>query len=280
MSIPLSENTTPTQALAEPIQCPRCHTRYELSVGDLEAADGWVRCGPCEQVFFAPACLSRSMAQSGFMEPNQPSPIEQLRASHGISLGSNTELEKDPIESSKPLISHEALTANTVSPQAGQKAFFYPLVIGAFLLLLLSLGSFELYRMRHVMAAMWPELKPTLLALCQPLACTIEAPHDLLALSIENSALDPEAEQSHHFILSVKLRNHNSYPVAVPKLKLLMLNEQEEVVLQEEFDLAQLSGKPTLEPGVITPWRLPVQVKESIADKLATGYRVELIDKP
>jgi len=279
---PLSENTLPPLALSEPIQCPRCRTRYDLGVVDLEAADGWVRCGACEQVFFAPACLSRDVSPLGWTGSDQPSAVAQYPGGSGNSLGSERmepNLRTTSAQQATP-VGHSMPSTPRDTRNRASSALLYGLMVGLAVVMILSLATLELYRARHVMAAMWPELKPALLGFCQPLSCTLETPRDLQALSIESSALDPEPERPRHFALSVKLRNHNSYPVAAPMVKLVMLNEQEEVVLQEEFDLSQISNTSAIEPGVITPWRVPVVVKESIADKLATGYRVELIYKP
>ena len=288
MSTPLSEKTLPPLALSEPVQCPRCRTRYDLGVADLEAADGWVRCGACEQVFFAPACLSRDLTPLGWTGSDQPRTAAQHPGARASSSGSGHSQASERMEPTLRTTSAQQATpvgqAMPSTPRdAGNKtpsALLYALMVGLAVVMLLSLATLELYRSRHVMAAMWPELKPALLGFCQPFSCTLETPRDLQALSIESSALDPEPERPRHFALSIKLRNHNSYPVAAPMVKLVLLNEQEEVVLQEEFDLAQISNTSAIEPGVITPWRVPVVVKESIADKLATGYRVELLYKP
>jgi hypothetical protein len=148
------------------------------------------------------------------------------------------------------------------------------------LMALLSLAVLEIYRSRHVLAAMWPELKPALMSFCEPLSCTLEMPRDLQALSIESSALDLDPEQPHRYVLSVKLRNHNTYPVAPPGIKLVVLNEQEAAVFEQTFDVSPQAPSHGLEPGVLTPWRVSVFINESLPQRLASGYRVELVDPP
>jgi predicted Zn finger-like uncharacterized protein len=341
---------------SEPIQCPRCHTQYELGAAELALADGWVRCGECDQVFFAPVCSTLPQTPAdGLMEiPHDAQPVghrqenpgqeskespksqesqesqEEHRDSKGaltppeagagmndvslalpsVAMDSSLEgrplgaeqalnqtkevapsLEIYPSDGAKPepvieQENHASLQEGTRDQDGSKPARsriqgrLYVWVVVLTLLGAMGLATLEIYRSRHVIAALWPELKPWMQTFCEPFACTLEVPRDLQALSIETSALDSESDQAHHFVLSLKLRNHNAYPVATPWIKLLILNEQEQIVMQKEFELSQYAKSSTLEPGVITPWTIPVVLEDSIDDKLAAGYRVELLDKP
>ena len=256
----------------------------------LAAAEGWVRCGACEQVFFAPACLSRA------------DDVHPLSA-----LGAERERESDaPLHPRGDLLSHPShrdppdltpsfngvsrehprLASSSAQPPRAPHApghmlrFRAGLITVLVLMVLLSLAVLEIYRSRHVLAAMWPELKPALMSFCEPLSCTLEMPRDLQALSIESSALDLDPEQPHRYVLSVKLRNHNTYPVASPGIKLVVLNEQEAAVFEQTFDFSPQAPSHGLEPGVLTPWRVSVFINESLPQRLASGYRVELVDPP
>ncbi len=292
--------------LMGPTQCPRCRTRYEIGAPQLEAADGWVRCGSCTQVFFAPACLSPQF--DAHQSPKQVWPaqatkareianleqqLERLSAQSQAQLGPGPVPKQDPTSDPaqqdthaksnpalNPAPNDKPSNAKPAPDQGLKPAFLYGLVAALALVMLLSIAAFEIYRARHVLAAMWPELKPTLLSFCKPLSCTLETPHDLQAISIESSALDPNPAEPHHFLLSLKLRNHNAYPVALPGVKLVVLNGLDEVVFQQSIELSKSGNSGVIEAGVITPERVSVVMSESLPDQLVSAYRVELIDPP
>ena len=256
----------------------------------LAPAEGWVRCGSCEQVFFAPACLSptddvyppfaqgveRERESSAALDPRGERLSNPTHRASPSSLASPSGVSRD-----RPDLVSSSAHATTAPHAKGHLLTFRTALITVLVLIaLLSLAVLEIYRSRHVLAAMWPELKPALTSFCQPLSCALEMPRDLQAISIESSALDLDPEQPHRYVLSVKLRNHNTYPVAAPGVKLVVLNEQEAAVFEQTFDFSPQAPSQGIEPGVLTPWRVSVFINESLPQRLASGYRVELVDPP
>ncbi len=143
-------------------------------------------------------------------------------------------------------------------------------------------------RFKNEVAALYPSLKPPLVNMCQVLNCEVEWPRDLSALSIESSALEKEellekelrsnaqnSPKRFAYRLSLRLKNSFSYPVALPKVKLTLLDEKDQVLQVRSLVISVPQDPQVIKPGGLNPFVMPINLED--ATILApNGYRVEL----
>ena len=153
---------------------------------------------------------------------------------------------------------------------------------------------------KNEVAALYPGLKPPLVKMCQAFNCEVEWPRDLSALSIESSALEKEelsdkegrvtaqnssssntqsntSSSSKRFAyrLSLRLKNSFSYPVALPKVKLTLLDEKDQVLQELSLVISVPQDPQVIRPGGLNPFVMPIDVEDAKI-RAPNGYRVEL----
>jgi hypothetical protein len=144
------------------------------------------------------------------------------------------------------------------------------------------------FRYRNEVAALYPGLKEPLVQMCQLLLCQVEWPRDISALSIESSALEKEALMDSEpklaapvrsarfkYHLNLRIKNSFSYAVAAPTLKLILLDERDQVLLEERLALVVDDKQAVIKPGALNQFLLPIHWDDA-SGHLPSGYRVEL----
>lgn len=109
--------------------------------------------------------------------------------------------------------------------QVGMALALPPLLAG----LVLQAGT----TFRDTLAANYPQLKPALTALCQPLGCQVGLPTQLDALSIEHGELASMADNT--FSFSTVLRNQSRIVQAWPHIELTLNDNADKPVLRRVF---------------------------------------------
>jgi len=108
-------------------QCPHCDTKFRVTETQLQAADGFVRCGVCEEVFNAIDVASQHKHQASLLDnnPAEESPTEELTAE--TQLAAVTEEENKHIEALaiETPADDEAVNFNetTAAEEPGEDAF-------------------------------------------------------------------------------------------------------------------------------------------------------------
>lgn len=141
------------------------------------------------------------------------------------------------------------------------------------LVLVLVLAAQISLHHRHLWAARWPWLQPTLRTLCLPLGCRIQAPEVMDAVSVVTSGFDQLENGA--FVFSLHLRHDLSHPVATPAIELILTDEQErpvlrKVLLSEHIGLANVMPSG---PGLETETRFELDLE---LHGHVSGFRVEL----
>ena len=107
-------------------QCPHCDTKFRVTDTQLQAADGFVRCGVCEEVFNAIEVASQHKHQVSLHEnvPIKESPTEELTAEKqpAAVTEENENTEVSPIET-LPDDETVKFNKNTVADEPGKDAF-------------------------------------------------------------------------------------------------------------------------------------------------------------
>jgi hypothetical protein len=109
------------------------------------------------------------------------------------------------------------------------------LYLMATVLLGLALVGQLAFFLRAELAAAWPESRPTLTALCEPLGCTVPMPRQLTRQAIVSSSLEHDAEQKSRVSLILLLANRTNQTQAWPHVVLTLSDVRESPVAQKSF---------------------------------------------
>lgn len=130
---------------------------------------------------------------------------------------------------------------------------------------------------RDWLASAWPESRPWLEALCQPLGCSVGAWRNIDAVVIDSSSFTRAAGDAYR--LQFTLRNQAPVDVAVPALELTLTDLQEQTVLRRVLRPAELGSRvpATLAPSAEWSGSLTLSVANASSNASAgrvSGYRV------
>jgi predicted Zn finger-like uncharacterized protein len=143
----------------------------------------------------------------------------------------------------------------------------------ACLALTLALAVQAGHQFRDRIAVQWPATQPALVAWCQWVACTIEAPRRIEEVSVESSSLTRAAGTADAFQLSVLLRNRASVPLAVPWIDLSLTDAAGQLVARRALGPRDFGvGASSLPVGS----ELPMQLTLSGGPGRIAGYTVEI----
>jgi predicted Zn finger-like uncharacterized protein len=122
---------------------------------------------------------------------------------------------------------------------------------------------------RDSLAGRWPPLHAPLAALCEQLSCTLQAPRQLDALVVENTALTRPAGVD-GYRLQVLLRNRVDFEIRAPHLELSLTDSAGAVIVRRVLSPADFRQAETLSASADGSWQLEL----SSSDKRIAGYAV------
>lgn len=261
--------------------CPNCHTTFKVSLQQLEAYHGDVRCGRCTHIFNAFDALA-TLEESPLL-PEQPQP-EEAAVPAGAAPEITAEVETfpaaqkiEPPAAVKPALPEVAAPAipPTGAPRQKRRRRWGSMAAVVLLLLLLPLQGAYFYR--SDLAVAYPEYRPYLQLLCDVLQCRIELQKNSDLLGIETSALQAEEDNSSVVVLTATLRNRAPFPQAYPALELTLTNAQDKLVARRHFTPAEYLPKGSnLDAGMPPDGEVAVRLRLGLGDMKAIGYRLLL----
>lgn len=148
-------------------------------------------------------------------------------------------------------------------------------VASALLVLLVFLQA--TYFFRGDLAARLPGLKPSLVAFCQILGCSVPLQQKADLMSIESSDLEADPEHENQIILNALLRNRALYPQAFPNLELTLNDTNDKPLARRTFKPKDyLPPQASEQIGLLPNHELIVKLYLGTADLRPTGYRLGL----
>jgi predicted Zn finger-like uncharacterized protein len=128
---------------------------------------------------------------------------------------------------------------------------------------------------RDTLAANYPQLKPTLAAICAPLGCKITLPAQLNALSIEPGELASMAENT--FSFSTVLRNQSKTPQAWPHIELALNDNADKPVLRRVFAPREYLASPAdVGKGFGPRSEQSIKLYFQLTELKASGYHISI----
>ena len=150
----------------------------------------------------------------------------------------------------------------------------------AITLMLLLLGLQLALHFHDAVAAIYPQSRPALQALCRTTGCSVSAWRRIDAVSVENSALTQAGRVSapNQYKLTVSLHNKSGVEVATPAVELNLLDGAGSVVLRRVLLPSDFrAAKETIPPSALPPGaELPLQALVMTGAQAVSGYSVEI----
>lgn len=147
-------------------------------------------------------------------------------------------------------------------------AFSIPLLLGG--LVLQAATTF-----RDTLAASYPQLKPALAALCQPLGCQVGLPTQLDALSIEQGELASMAANT--FSFSTVLRNQSKTVQAWPHIELTLNDNADKPVVRRVFAPREyLPSATEADKGFLPRSEQSIKLYFELKELKASGYHIAI----
>ena len=131
--------------------------------------------------------------------------------------------------------------------------------------------------LRADIAASFPDTRPILQALCEPLGCVVPLPRQLDKKSIAASSLEHDAENKSRVRLSLLLANRTGQAQAWPRIVLTLTDMRDDLVAQREFTPREYLAKGTrLEAGMANAEEQEIRLDLDTGTLEATGYALDL----
>lgn len=270
--------------------CPDCGTTFRVNAVQLQAHNGDVRCGHCQQVFNGFATLitvSESVIEypSEFQsqpisEPEAPVvPVVPTVSAESFAVTVNADDVMDlPLsaDSNQAVIATSDDFLSTEKP-AKQSQGRWGSAANVFLLLLL-IGQI-VYINRTELTVIAPGIRPYLERYCAIMACTVPYPQDIKQLGIEASDLQKNIlRQPEVAMLSAIIRNHAPFPQALPALQLSLLDEHDQMIVSRIFtarDYLQEENKSR--QFIESQQEIEIRLDFDSSDLDVLGYRLLLL---
>ncbi len=269
-------------------RCPSCSTTYKVLPDQLKTAQGWLRCGQCQQAFdstglvldWPDACpdVSHDLATES---DGQRVLIDELLKQEDRSSSESAETALTAFEEAlstfkpQPLLpaqdeasaDSEAATFQPDAQPGRRSSRSWLLRVSAFLLLV-ALGLQWLWIERHVLASMDPVVGRELNAVCRMAGCEILPLQIRDGVLIESSSLTPHDEG---FELSWSVRNATVHALQMPALELTLLDAQDKALLRRVLLVIQQGAPSFLAPGQTWDGRLHLLPEAAF---VPSGYKM------
>ena len=193
-------------------------------------------------------------------------------AQHELDQLDDDEIDDDvtrimPHADAPEFIRHAERQARWQRPRVRVLAGLAVLVLAAVLALQVA------HHFRDAVAARWPQTRPALLAWCDAMKCTLEAPRRIEDISVESTTLARASATSDAFRLQVNLRNRSALALNVPSVDLKLTDGSGALIARRMLSPRDFgSTLAALPPGTDTS----MQMLLSTGSLVITGYTVEV----
>lgn len=228
-----------------------------------------------------------------------PEPLPQAPGDVAISPQQATEPPAEPVETPTVGIPEpDAAPAATAEPEAAApeaiatttdggnwSATFpeppppprrWPWLIGS-LIAVVVLGLQAVLAFRVELAVLWPQGRPTLVALCEIAACEVGLPAKARLVSIEASDLHPDSEHKGRLALTATLKNRAPFAQQFPHLELTLTDTADRAVARKILAPADyLPPGRVIADGMAPNADIAVTVGIDSGTMIASGYLLYL----
>jgi predicted Zn finger-like uncharacterized protein len=233
-------------------RCPSCSTVFKVAQDQLQLAEGWVRCGRCDETFEAQDALAQWQAEPETMAaqaPPGPTTPDELRVDW--LRGSEQPGKSRPAAPPNPWVTAAWAVAGSIS--------------------LASLLVQAALAWHDELAHAAPILRPVLEVACVMAECRIEPTRRIEALTIESSQLSQLGGTVYQFSLTV--RNRAAVDLTPPALDLVLTAQDGEVIARKALRWADFGLRTRSIPAQKD---LNLQAHLNTGTTAVTGFTIEL----
>lgn len=229
--------------------CPICQTQFFVTEEQLNKHDGFVRCGQCLHVFDAKAQFIATDTNTATIEavaintpsngPTKPSTTTPEWAPFHAVLTNDVEPcnqnQLPIIENTLLLAASDEIAALAAETKLSiKRPRRWQWVLGSILLLAIAV-TLSIYFLRDTIAMQYPKAKPSLVELCQQLACNINPPKQIEFIAIDDSDMQEDVTHTGLIHLSSTLINKAGFDQAHPNLGLTLTSVDDKPILRRIF---------------------------------------------
>ncbi|MEI8265873.1 MAG: zinc-ribbon and DUF3426 domain-containing protein [Betaproteobacteria bacterium] len=233
-------------------RCPSCNTVFKVAQDQLRLAEGWVRCGRCEETFEAQDALAQWQAGSETSAAQvPPSPAKSDEVQADWFTGSEWTGKSKPAAPPKPWVTAAWAVAGSIS--------------------LASLLVQAALAWHDELAHAAPILRPVLEVACVMAECRIEPARKIEALTIESSQLTQLGGTVYQF--SVTVRNRAAVDLTPPTLDLVLTGQDGEIIARRALRWADFGLRTRSFPAQKD---LNLQAHLNTGSTAVSGFTIEL----
>ena len=222
--------------------------------------------------------VADDLHQSEPSDPTEPAPaallLEQTPPPESAPLPEQTQLSEQSLPPEPaPLAPDVSFLGATRQPSVWRSRTSQWLLWLAALCLIGALFFQWLYRQRDHLAATYPDLKPLLQQLCQPIGCSVRPLQQINAIAIDSAAFNRISADRYR--LGFVIKNLSMLALALPSVELTLTDTQDQVMVRrvlspQEMFAAHQVIMPTAELSV----NLVLRLEAGEATPAAMGYRL------
>ena len=254
--------------------CPSCERLFRIRAAQLQAADGWVRCGYCAETFYAlerlhdapvkqaPPALSDTEQIDTPAQPIQPpddvtvGQQDEAQAEVAAAQQEATEAEtadagqdRELLAELPPVLDHEAEKTTASS----SRFIWAGLIIILSMIALAQVAWFN----RDRLLREYPALTPWAERLCERLQCDVIRFRDLSAIKLLNREVRTHPRFRDALLVRATMVNNAEYIQPYPQIELVIYATNGQVISQGRFKPADYLG-PAANPAAGMPPGAPI----------------------
>lgn len=246
-------------------QCPHCQAVFRVTTPELTRADGYVRCGQCNEVFNAMDALRA-------MQPEATPRAREARTEDEVvhdDIDAVLDIKLDDIGDAHdfPDAIPESLSEDLKPTGTGASTHSLAATLlwsgGILLLIAVLAAQYAQYNLQTLYQH--PELQPLLQTLCKVTGCKPPPRKDRSRIELVNRNIYSHPNTPGALMISATLVNNAPFAQPYPLVGIRMSNIQGETIAMRRFTPEEYLPAPPL-PGTLMEPGAPVYVNLEIID--------------
>jgi len=259
-------------------RCPQCETVFRVSIAQLQARDGLVRCGRCLKVFQATDFAVQDAGESIVLESQPPSKkdsiVKPVAQTEMLTVRSNS-TAFNPDDSATDLPSLRELLWGKQHSRTRPLFWF----IGNLLLLLLLIAQISHFYATEL--SRYPQFTPVIERYCVYTGCVVLPQQDIGLIELNRARVTPDPKYRNVLQLRASLINRATFSQGFPLIEISLTNGNGQVVARRAFSSEfYLTEENAAEKTMPINVRFPVRLDFINPENSASGFEVRLAAPP